>query len=52
MYSYDEYIFTRNQTIIIYTFIALGGVILSLFFYRSIIFAVVILPFTKKSRRG
>lgn len=48
MYSYDEYIFTRNQTIIIYTFIALGGVILSLFFYRSIIFAVVILPFTKK----
>lgn len=48
MHSYDKYVFSKNQNIIIYSLIIFFGLILSLLFYRSVIFAVIILPFAKK----
>ncbi len=47
MLEYDTYIFTRRQEIIIYSGIFAISIAVSFFFYRSVVFSIIILPFLK-----
>lgn len=48
MYEYDKYVFTKGQEIAIYSGIIITSIFVSFFFYRSIAFAVIVLPFVKR----
>lgn len=48
MYEYDSYVFTRKQELIIYLCIFVTSMAISFFFYRSIAFAVIVIPFVRR----
>lgn len=48
MYEYDVYNFSKRQDYLLDVAILIIGIAISFFFYRSIIFGIIILPFVKR----
>lgn len=48
MSDYSKYIFNKRENVIINAGVGVLGIIVALAFYRNVIFALIILPFTKK----
>lgn len=48
MYEYDVFKFSKRQDYLLDVTILIIGIAISFFFYRSIIFGIIILPFVKR----